>query len=374
MKKKVYYWSPFLSPIATCKAVINSAFSLLKFSDQYESSIVNFFCEFDLFKNEIKKKNINLINYYNFNLSKYLPYQGFVKSRLSFIFFFIFGFFPLIKTLKTEKPDYLVIHLISSLPLLVLILFKFETRFILRISGFPRLNFFRKFLWKLAFKKIFCVTCPTKNTYEYLKMLNIVDETKLKILYDPVINLKEIIKKDRILVDFENYYISVGRLTIQKNFLFLCNAFKELKKNNPKIKLLIAGNGEQEKEILNFIKKNKLEKNIILLGYQENIFPYLKKAKGFILSSLWEDPGFVLIEAGFCKIPVLSSDAWPGPIEIIKDNFNGYIYKSNDMQDFIKSFHKLENSYDLNKLIYNNLKNTKKFTLYNHFKKFNKIL
>ena len=165
MKKKVYYWSPFLSPIATCKAVINSAFSLLKFSDQYESSIVNFFCEFDLFKNEIKKKNINLINYYNFNLSKYLPYQGFVKSRLSFIFFFIFGFFPLIKTLKTEKPDYLVIHLISSLPLLVLILFKFETRFILRISGFPRLNFFRKFLWKLAFKKIFCVTCPTKKYF-----------------------------------------------------------------------------------------------------------------------------------------------------------------------------------------------------------------
>ena len=110
------------------------------------------------------------------------------------------------------------------------------------------------------------------------------------------------------------------------------------------------------------------------MGYQENIFPYLKKAKGFILSSLWEDPGFVLIEAGFCKIPVLSSDAWPGPIEIIKDNFNGYIYKSNDIQDFIKSFHKLENSYDLSKLIYNNFKNTKKFTLYNHFKKFNKIL
>ena len=51
-------------------------------------------------------------------------------------------------------------------------------------------------------------------------MLNIVEETKLKILYDPVINLKEIIKKDRILVDFENYYISVGRLTIQKIFYF----------------------------------------------------------------------------------------------------------------------------------------------------------
>ena len=374
MKKKVYYWSPFLSPIATCKAVINSAFSLSKFSDKYESSIVNFFCEFDLLKDQIKKKNINLINYYNFNFSKYLPYQGFIKSRLSFVIFFVFGFYPLIKTLKIKKPDYLVIHLISSLPLLILILFKFETRFILRISGYPRLNFFRKFLWKLAFKKIYYVTCPTKNTYEYLKMLDILEESKLKILYDPVINLKEITKKNKNLVEFENYYLSVGRLTNQKNFLFLCKAFKELKKNIPNIKLLIAGNGEQEKEILNFIKKNKLEKNIILLGYQENIFPYLKKAKGFILSSLWEDPGFVLIEAGFCRTPVLSSDAWPGPIEIIKDNLNGFIYRNNDIQDFIKGFHKLDNSNDLKKLIYNNLKNTKKFTLYDHYKKFNKIL
>ena len=116
----------------------------------------------------------------------------------------------------------------------------------------------------------------------------------------------------------------------------------------------------KKKEILNFIKKNKLEKNIILLGYQENIFPYLKKAKGFILSSLWEDPGFVLIEAGFCRTPVLSSDAWPGPIEIIENNYNGFIFKNNDIDDFIRNFSKLNESYDLNKLVYNNLKNCQK--------------
>ena len=197
MKKKVYYWSPFLSPIATCKAVIDSAFSLSKFSDKFETSIINFFCEFDVFKNQIEKKKINLIYFYNFNLSKYLPYQGYLKSRLSFLIFFILGFFPLIKTLKTKKPDYLVIHLISSLPLLILIFFKFETKFILRISGFPKLNFFRKILWKLAFKKIYCVTCPTKNTFDYIKMLNLVEKSKLKILYDPVINISEIIKKKK---------------------------------------------------------------------------------------------------------------------------------------------------------------------------------
>ncbi len=374
MKKKVYYWSPFLSPIATCKAVIDSAFSLSKFSDKFESSIVNFFCEFDVFKNQIEKKKINLIYFYNFNLSKYLPYQGYLKSRLSFLIFFILGFFPLIKTLKTKKPDYLVIHLISSLPLLILILFKFETKFILRISGFPKLNFFRKILWKLAFKKIYCVTCPTKNTFDYIKMLNLVDKSKLKILYDPVINISEIIKKKNAIVDFENYYLSIGRLTNQKNFLFLCKAFKELKHKNSKIKLLIAGNGEQEKEISNYIKKNKLEENIVLLGYQKNIFPYLNKAKGFILSSLWEDPGFVLIEAAICRKLILSSNAWPGPIELIEDKKNGYIFENNNIDSFLKKFEIFEEGRNKNEMLLNGLKMSKKFTLFNHFHRMNKIL
>ena len=36
MKKKIFYWSPFLSPIATSRALINSASSLIKFSQNYE--------------------------------------------------------------------------------------------------------------------------------------------------------------------------------------------------------------------------------------------------------------------------------------------------------------------------------------------------
>ena len=374
MKKKIYYWSPFLSPIATCKAVINSAFSLSKFSEKYESSIINFYCEFNLFKAQIEKKNINLINCYNFNFSKYLPYQGYLKSRLSFIIFFILGFFPLIKTLKKKKPDFLVIHLISSLPLLILILFKFKTKFILRISGYPKLNFFRKFLWKLAFKKIYCVTCPTKNTFDYINRLNLVDKSKLRILYDPVVNFNEIVKKKNVIVDFENYYLSIGRLTNQKNFLFLCKAFKKLKDKNSEIKLLIAGNGEQEKEISNFIKKNELEKNIILIGYQKNIFPYLKNAKGFILSSLWEDPGFVLIEAAICRKLILSSNAWPGPVELIKDRTNGYIFENNNIDSFLKNFAIFEEGKNKNEMLLNGLKMSKKFTLFNHFNQMNKIL
>ena len=371
-QKKIYYWSPFLSPIATCKAVLNSANSLVKFSYNYESSVLNFFGEFDKFIKINEKKKIKFINYYP-SFINFLPYKGKIKSRFSFLIIFILGFFPLKKILLKNKPDFLIIHLITSLPLILLLLFKFETKFILRISGYPQMNFLRKLLWKKAFKKIHLITCPTKNIFNYIKNLNLIDSSRIKLLYDPIINIKEISKKKRERINLKNFYLSVGRLTKQKNFLFLCKAFKELVKEDNKLKLVIAGNGEEEFKIKNFIKKNNLNNNIILPGYVENIYPYFKNSKGFILSSLWEDPGFVLIEASFCRTPVLTSNVWPGPVELIKDDFNGITYENNNLKNFLQKFKYLEKHKEINNLKLNNLKFSKRFTLYYHFKSLSKL-
>ena len=59
------------------------------------------------------------------------------------------------------------------------------------------MNFLRKFLWKIAFKKIYLITCPTNNTLNYLKSLNLTDPSKFKLLYDPIINVQEISKKKK---------------------------------------------------------------------------------------------------------------------------------------------------------------------------------
>ena len=372
--KKIYYWSPFLSPIATCKAVINSAGSLTQFGSGYESSILNFFGEFNRYDKEIKKKNIQLIDFYNFDIANILPYKGKIKSRFSFFIFFLLGLFPLTKVLKKNKPDFLIIHLITSLPLMLLLFFNFKTKFILRISGYPRMNFFRKLLWKITFKKIHLITCPTNNTLNYIKSLRLTDSSKIKLLYDPIINVKEINRKKQKEISIKNFYLSVGRLTKQKNFMFLCEAFQRLVKKNKEIKLVIAGNGEEKNNIQKFIKINNLENNIILLGYVNNIYPYFKASKGFILSSLWEDPGFVLLEASFCRTLILSSNAWPGPVELIKDNYNGISFESNDMEHFLKKFpYLIDNSYS-KKLKLNNLKLAKKFTIFNHYQSLIKLL
>ena len=370
-KNKVYYWSPFLTPIATRKAVINSAYSINKFSKYYDAKILNFFGEFNQSIKDIEGKKIETINFYKTNFLKFLPKYGKFTSRISFLIFFIFGFYPLFNILRRNPPKFLIVHLITSLPLVMLILFNFNTKFILRISGLPRLNIFRKLLWTIALKKIYLVTCPTQETYKYLKSLKICDEKKLKILYDPIIHVKEIKKKQKQKIDInEDFFMAVGRLTNQKNFTFLCKCFNEILKNNPYFKLYIFGEGEDYYILSNYIKKNNLSKNIKLLGHFNNIFPYFKITKGFILSSLWEDPGFVLIEAAFCRTPVFSSDAQPGPFEIIKNDVNGTNFRSNDIKNFIEKFKTFLRNAENKKILLENLKLSKKFTIFNHYKKF----
>ena len=142
--------------------------------------------------------------------------------------------------------------------------------------------------------------------------------------------------------------------------------------------MIIAGDGEDKSKILSFIQKKNLQKNIFLIGHVDNIFSYISLSQGFILTSLWEDPGFVLIEAAACRTPIFSSDCPEGPREIIKDNFNGLLFKSNDENDLVKNFIKfkdiISSPQKKKKLILNNLILTRQFSFFNHYVKLNKIL
>ena len=62
MEKKIFYWSPHINKeVATVKAVLNSAYSLTKFSKKFKPYIINSFGEWDSFSDQLKKFNINTI-------------------------------------------------------------------------------------------------------------------------------------------------------------------------------------------------------------------------------------------------------------------------------------------------------------------------
>ena len=146
-------------------------------------------------KNTLFDKNIKKYDLLNFKLVNYLPKYGF-KSRLSYIAVFLFSILKLHKFLKNEKPDYLIVHLMTFIPLTLLLFFNYKTKIILRISGYPKLNYLRSLFWKIVSKKIHLVTSPTNTTLKLLKESRIFQSEKLKYLPEPVLNFEEIKKKD----------------------------------------------------------------------------------------------------------------------------------------------------------------------------------
>ena len=379
-KKTVCYWSPFISNVATVKAVINSALSVNRYSNnKYESLIIDVFGEW---RTDISNKTNNLKFYSLNHIAKLFKFssEGFIKSRLKYLIIFIYSFISLKNFLIKAKPEFLIIHLITSLPLLLNLIYKFDTKIILRISGKPQINIFRYIFWKIALKKVYKITFPTLESLNYLKSLKLADEAKFELLLDPVFIIKDTSKKKKESIIHHklkknDYFLAIGRLTKQKNFIFLIKCFSKLIKDNSDLKLVIIGIGEEKEKINRFINTNNLEQNIILLGYQNNVFNFLKNCKAFILSSLWEDPGFVLIEAMVSDCLVLSSDCPNGPKEIV-ENKNGILFQSNSETDFIHKYNHLINLSDNEKkrLKINAKKKIKNYSIFYHYQQLQKLL
>ena len=379
--KKIFYWSPYLTNVATIEAVLNSIKSVKKYSKSFNPILINVCGEFDNYKNDLLKLDIEVIDLVFFSYHRFLPTKGFLQSRLSFLIIFIISFIPLFLLIRASKPDYLIFHLITSLPILVSNLIKKKTKFILRISGLPKYNLFRKFLWKNLGKNIYKVTCPTNGTINDLRLLKIFNDDKIILLRDPIINIKELLKmknkKNYLNFDDKDFSIvAIGRLTKQKNFKLLIQCFDQvlnLKKNS---KLFIIGEGEQRNFLQKLIEKKKLSQKIFLLGFQKNVFNYLKNANLFILSSLWEDPGWVLMEAAMCNTLILSSNCRNGPKEFLEDNRGGVLFENNSIQDFLSKFKQiteLDQKQIIEKKFFSK-KKVKLFTNFNHYKKLNLIL
>ncbi len=108
-------------------------------------------------------------------------------------------------------------------------------------------------------------------------------------------------------------------MTKQKNFKFLIKAFIKLKRDHPDLKLLILGEGEEKKKLTDMINKLNLKKDILLEGFQKNVYPYIQNAEGLIMTSIAENPGHVLIEAAVINCPIISSDCPTGPSVIFRE-------------------------------------------------------
>jgi glycosyltransferase involved in cell wall biosynthesis len=374
---KIYYWSPYLTNIATINSVRRSAKSLIKYGKSKnisEVGILNSIGEWSFKKKNFSK--VKIINLHPFNFFSFLPKEGFIQSRFSFIIIFLINFFPLIFLMKRKKPKYFIIHLLTILPIILSPLLSKNTKIILRISGLPELTFFRTLIWKIFSNYIYKVTVPTKTTLKFLKDTGIFNKKKVSLLRDPIIDSNEIFKKKFMPIENKfkkkKFIVSIGRLTNQKNFEFLIKMFSKYKKKFFADHLLIIGSGEDKIKLQETISNLKCQNYIHLIGFRKNVYKYIYRSKALFSSALYEDPGFSIIEAAYLKKKIITSLVKNGPIEMKKNGNLCFFFKVNNEKSFLNVLKKAKNINQ--KKIVNAKKFSENFSTYNHYKNLIRIL
>lgn len=103
----------------------------------------------------------------------------------------------------------------------------------------------------------------------------------------------------------------IGRLTEQKNTLFIIDIFNELVKKEKKAKLLIIGDGKLREPMLARIDEYGIKNKVIYLGRREDIQQFYNAMDCFLLPSLYEGLPVVGVEAENCGLPIFFSTEIP---------------------------------------------------------------
>lgn len=125
--------------------------------------------------------------------------------------------------------------------------------------------------------------------------------------------------------------VAVGRLHPQKGFAYLIRAFSIVRQVLP-CKLLILGEGPLRAELEGLTASLGLVDDVALPGFQENPYSYVANSTLFVLSSLFEGFGNVLVDALAVGVPVISTRCPVGPEDIIADGVTGLFVPPADEQ------------------------------------------
>ena len=217
------------------------------------------------------------------------------------------------------------------------------------------------FFWR-KFKIVVSEDYYTSEIIQYLKYSKL-NHVGIRVLYpkaDVIITQTLSVKKDliitynipkekiKIIPNWTNLYkakisdtyktydmIYTGRFAKSKQINVLLLGLIMIKKFNKDVKLALIGDGEERENLVEYIKRNNLQKNVEFLGIKYDVENFLKKSKIFAYASQSKAEGFPLaiLEAMAMGTPVLTS-RFAGAEEIIKDDENGYTY--NDLDEFVK--------------------------------------
>jgi glycosyltransferase involved in cell wall biosynthesis len=121
----------------------------------------------------------------------------------------------------------------------------------------------------------------------------------------------------------------VARLVIEKGYEYALRAIKYVKKEYPNVLLVVVGDGPQEHYLKSLCNELDLTKNVIFLGYKQNVENIVADFDVFVLPSVSEGLGLAMLEAMAIERPVIATEVGGIP-EVIKHKYNGMLVPPKD--------------------------------------------
>ena len=178
-------------------------------------------------------------------------------------------------------------------------------------------------------------------------------EAKTKVIYHGIetgelktVGKKPLIKREKQEIILGN----AGRLVEQKGQKYLIDIAEHIHNQEIDFKLYIAGSGKLENELRELIERKGLREKVILMGFVEDMTAFMQSIDIFLLSSLWEGFGYVIVEAMAAGKPVVAFNLSSNP-EIITDRKTGYLIDFPDTQAFAAKVIELIENTELRKSI-----------------------
>ncbi len=256
----------------------------------------------------------------------------------------VFAILPLAGYLRKNRPSFLISHLshINIIAAIAVRLAGTKTPVVMVEHGIlpPVLSFPGKEWWvRWGMKKYYPSAAAVVAVADYsardLALQLGLPEGKLRRIYNPVLTAalmeqaKEIVSHPWFDKKEVPVILGAGRLAGEKDFDTLIRAFAGLRRQRP-ARLVILGEGPLRHELEQTIRRLGIAGDVWMPGFVENPYAYMRSSDLFVLSSLREGLGNVLIEAMACGCPVISTDCPGGPREILQDGALGILVPVGD--------------------------------------------
>jgi glycosyltransferase involved in cell wall biosynthesis len=168
------------------------------------------------------------------------------------------------------------------------------------------------------------IICMSQGVMIDLLSHGSISKDSTTFIYNPVVTDAMINYPNNSSMFEKKTFLGIGRLEEQKHFSLLIDAFS-LVKQSIDAQLIILGEGSLKQKLNNQVKDLGLENDVDIVGFVEDPFLYMKKSDTFVLSSLWEGFGNVVVESLALGMQVVSTDCLSGPSEILCDGEFGQL-------------------------------------------------